>query len=77
MCVQLCHPSFREFGRATQERSVPTSDPHHTIQVISEQIGLCLHFAPGRLSMSSIEGDGINDEQDGNRRRYCQQRTHV
>jgi hypothetical protein len=30
----------------------------------------------GGLPISSIEGDGINDEQNGNRRRHGEQRSH-
>jgi hypothetical protein len=47
------------------------------MQVIIEQIGLRLRFAPGCLPIASIEGDGINDQQNGNRRRYGVQRSHV
>jgi len=56
---------------------VPTSNLHHAIQVIVEQVCLRLRFAPCRLPISSIESDGINDEQNGNRRRYGEQRSHV
>ena len=64
-------------GVGTQDLSVPTNDPHHTIQVIIEHVGLRLRFAPSGLPISSIEGDGINDEKNGNRRRYRKQRSHV
>jgi hypothetical protein len=34
-------------------------------------------LAPSCLPISAIEGDGINDEENGNRRRYGEQRSHV
>ena len=68
---------LRDSCERTQELSVPTRNSDHAMQVIIEKIGLRLRFAPAGLPISSIEGDGINDEQNGNRRRYGEQRSHA
>ena len=64
-------------ARTTQELSVPTRNLHHAMQVIIEKIGLRLRFAPAGLPISSIEGDSINNEQNDNRRRYGEERSHI
>jgi hypothetical protein len=66
---------LRELG--TEKFSVRAGNLHHAIQVIVEQVCLRLRFAPCCLPISPIESDGINDEQNGNRGRYGEQRSHV